>query len=107
MAFNFYALDFVSGALPFLTLVHPLLEELVLLANTFAAPLAAELLSQGDQNKEDLDRNNVGMGWCLPLILIRDHGYDAQGDNNEWYPDKGDPFKPIAAISFLEVLKEG
>ena len=92
MAFNLYALDLVSEALLFLTFIISLLEELVLLANTIAEPLATEPLSQGKEYKEDLDRNGIGIERCLSLILIRDDGHDAQDNNKDWYPDKGDPF---------------
>ena len=91
-AFNLYALDFVCLASLFLTLVHSLFEELVLFANTHAEPLAAELFSQGEQYEEELDRNGIGIERCLPLILIRDNGQDAKDNDNDWYPDKGDPF---------------
>ena len=55
LAFNLYDLIVGCKASLFLTLVHPLLEELDFLANTLAAPLAAELLSQTEQYEEDLD----------------------------------------------------
>ena len=64
----------------------------MLLTNTPAAPNAAEFFPQGNQYEEDLDRNGIGIETYLPLILIRDNVHDAQGDNNDWYPDKGDPF---------------